>query len=592
MLRCTKRLVSLAVLTAFSLSVVNCGDVSARAKKPAVPKKVSVRVSQTKKWKITKVKKSQIRKTTWKVSDKKKLKLTKKTKDSVKVKGLKSGTVKVKAVVKMKKGKKTYKLSTTVKVTGGASEPTVQTTVGQSATAVPTVQPTGGQSSTSEPTLRPTESPTPEPPTPKPTIGKYTAMEDLPDDVDTLDESENPPDLLTMFDGSKVTNSGEWEARRREISGILQRYMYGIWRDGSEEEVSYSLGEDNQMAIHIKRGDKEAGFNATYHCPEGTPPEGGWPVIVIISIYGEFSDDYMDEKGYATIKFNYSDVASDNTDREGAFYELYPYDMEDWREQTGAVMAWAWGASKILDALEKGAGAELGISTENTIVSGVSRCGKAAAAAGAFEERFKVSMPVCSGYGGMTISRYRSNTLTYNLLPDFANDPKAGDVADLSAWTSTGGNEPIGSLRGSGWFNETYKGFARYQDQPFDAHYLAAMTAMEDRYLFIITGINSDMWSSPPGFWWTYELAKPAYDLIGLSDNIAIQMHLNLHGVETEDLCKLFAYTDYHFYGKTTDPATFPAPWNDLLKDFTLEDLKTCVFASEANKVPYEEGKP
>ena len=541
-----------------------------------------MRVSQSKVLKIKNVSKSKVKKTTWKVSNKKKLKLTQKKKTSVKLTGRKTGTVKVKAIVKI--GGKTYKLTTTVKISKKQSKKKVEIP------STPEQSDTSDQPSIPEQPNTPGQSGTPtQPDTPVQTeaVEVMKLMEGLPLSS-TYEKTVVPPDLLTMLDGTKVTTKEQWGQRRKEIKAILERYMYGVWRDGSEEEVSYSVSS-GKINITIKRGDKQSSFSASYTTPSGTAPEGGWPVIVSV---GGFSNSYVEQKGYAIISFTPTDIASDNTSRTGAFYTLYPYKTADWKEQTGSVMAWAWGASKIIDALEKGAGAELGISPVYTVVTGVSRYGKAAAAAGAFEERFKVSMPVCSGYGGMTMARYNSNNLTYNLLPDFENDPKKEDVADLSVWKSTGGTEPINSLQGAGWFNEEYKNFATYQNLPFDAHYIAALSAMEGRYMFIVTGINSDMWSSPPGFWWCYNEAKPAFDLMGLSDNLAIQMHLNLHGIETVDLCKLFAYTDYHFYNKTTDPATFPEPWNEVLAGFTLDSLKTCIFASAANAEAYEAGMP
>ncbi len=590
MRRSTRKIVTMATVFAMGASLVSVPETAQAAKKtkPMLPKKVTMQVSKTKTLKIKKVTKSKIKKTSWKVSDKKKVKLSKKKKNSVKVKALRAGTVKVTAKVKMKNGK-TYKLTSKVTIKkAGAPVETPQ------ATFSATVQPTTTPQMTVQPTVTPQAPITPSATaTVAPIVTDDPAqimakMEALPEGSTYDEKTIAAPDLMTLFDGTKITTKEQWTERRAEIKAILQRYMYGMWRDGSEEEVTCVASED-ELEITIKRGEETTSFSAAVTLPDGTAPEGDWPVIVSV---GAFGNDFVEESGYAIISFNTGDVASDNASRNGAFYDLYPYDSSDWKEQTGSVMAWAWGASKILDALEAGAGATLNISTENTIVTGVSRYGKAAAAAGAFEHRFKVSMPVCSGYGGMTMGRYNSNNLTYNLLPDFENDPKKDDVADLAVWKSTGGNEPINSLQGAGWFNETYKQFSSYQNLPFDAHYIAALSAMEDRYLFIVTGINSDMWSSPPGFWWCYNEAKPAFELLGLEDNLAIQMHLNLHGIETVDLCKLFTFTNHYFYNKDTNPADFPSPWNELLADFTLEDLKTCVFASEANQEAYMAGMP
>lgn len=37
------------------------------------------------------------------------------------------------------------------------------------------------------------------------------------------------PDLLTMTDGTPVTSSAQWEARRRELLNILAREQYGTF---------------------------------------------------------------------------------------------------------------------------------------------------------------------------------------------------------------------------------------------------------------------------------------------------------------------------------------------------------------------------
>jgi hypothetical protein len=137
---------------------------------------------------------------------------------------------------------------------------------------------------------------------------------------------------------------------------------------------------------------------------------------------------YALDKGYAVINlptagdfdmetFQVTDknvVASDDNAHTGAFYTLYPYGTAA-ESQTGVLMAWAWGASKTLDALEAGAAAEFNINANNAIITGTSRNGKAAAVAGAFEERFKITVPASSGAGGAAIYRYNSKGQTYDL---------------------------------------------------------------------------------------------------------------------------------------------------------------------------------
>lgn len=112
-----------------------------------------------------------------------------------------------------------------------------------------------------------------------------------------------------------------------------------------------------------------------------------------------FSDNckYAMERGYACFQYDCGQVSADNETRTGAFFTLYPYEKDNPTEQRGVLLAWAWGVSKILDALEAGAGKKLGINPALSLVGGVSRYGKSTAVAGAYDERIRVTVPFCSG---------------------------------------------------------------------------------------------------------------------------------------------------------------------------------------------------
>jgi hypothetical protein len=239
---------------------------------------------------------------------------------------------------------------------------------------------------------------------------------------------EDIPAVLKMIDGTDVTTAEQWPDRRAEISKIMQDNSYGQWRSG--ETVTYELSENSFgkiLTVKVSLDGKNVEFNASVELPAGTPPTGGWPVILAFGYLD--ADDWMSnskgnphqyaaDKGYAIINlptsgdldmttFQPTDknvVASDDNSHKGAFYTLYPYGSTA-ESQTGVLMAWAWGASKTLDALEAGASAELNINANNTIITGTSRNGKAAAVAGAFEKRFKITVPASSGAGGAAIYR-------------------------------------------------------------------------------------------------------------------------------------------------------------------------------------------
>ncbi len=74
-----------------------------------------------------------------------------------------------------------------------------------------------------------------------------------------------------------------------------------------------------------------------------------------------------------------------------------PRSPEDW----GALRAWAWGASRALDYLES----EPQVNAKHVGIEGVSRYGKAALVAMAFDQRFAVGLIGSSGKGGATLQR-------------------------------------------------------------------------------------------------------------------------------------------------------------------------------------------
>ena len=378
--------------------------------------------------------------------------------------------------------------------------------------------------------------------------------------VEQLEENPELTDPYTFFNGDKVVTKADWTKRSEELSDLYLYYMYGALPDTSDEKVTYDI-VDNILNITVEKKDKKVTFPVPFSLPDKSKAptkEGGYPVL--IAYLWLTQTEYANNKGYAVMTLDTSIIAADNTSRTGAFYDLYPYG-DIWQEQTGVLLAWSWGISKILDVLEAGAGAELGINPEYNIVTGVSRWGKAAAVSGAFDKRIKVTAPSCSGAGGMAAFRY----------------PTAGNVYDYSSigvtsdYTMTA-NEPLSSLQSSGerqWFNDYFLDFKDVNYLPFDQHLLAALCAEEGRYLFITGSYLYEDWTNPPAMWLTYLAAKEVFDFLDIGDNIAIHLHKEGHMVTDEDMVYLLDYCDYHFYG--------------LESESNLSDLTTSLYIEPAN---------
>src|SRR5205807_9302 len=101
----------------------------------------------------------------------------------------------------------------------------------------------------------------------------------------------------------------------------------------------------------------------------------------------------------AVAEFSFNQVAADSktNPRGGGIYQLYGDKID-----CGALMAWAWGVSRVIDALETVAE----VDTTKVVITGHSRYGKAVLVAGAFDERIAVTVPSHSGSAGVAPFRF------------------------------------------------------------------------------------------------------------------------------------------------------------------------------------------
>src|SRR5262249_6562286 len=132
-------------------------------------------------------------------------------------------------------------------------------------------------------------------------------------------------------------------------------------------------------------------------------------------------------------------IASDDGNHTGAFFALYPYKLDNAGDDHGVLLAWAWGASRGVDALEYLAANDATyanlLDLRKLVVTGYSRWGKAALLAGMLDERFQLTAPGGSGSGGATPYRYDS----------FGNVPfRHAPFGNLYPWGRSPGAEAMG----------------------------------------------------------------------------------------------------------------------------------------------------
>jgi hypothetical protein len=193
------------------------------------------------------------------------------------------------------------------------------------------------------------------------------------------------------------------------------------------------------------------------------------------------------ERGYAAATAYYGDLEPDHAEgwRDGVRGAMRERDGENgpMREgEWGAIGAWAWGLSRMLDLLET----MPEIDAAQCGVHGHSRLGKTALWAGAQDERFAFVISNNSGEGGAAL-KYR----------DFGETPA------------------IINKSFPHWFTETYNRYnADPKTCPVDQHQLIALVAPRLAY---VASATEDLWADPKGEFLSALHAQPVYSLFGLT---------------------------------------------------------------------------
>jgi hypothetical protein len=161
-------------------------------------------------------------------------------------------------------------------------------------------------------------------------------------------------------------------------------------------------------------------------------------------------------------------------------------------DQWGALRAWAWGASRALDYLET----VPAVDAKHVGIEGVSRYGKGALVAEAYDQRFYMGLIGSSGEGGAKLNRRNWGEAVESL---------------------TGGEYywMAGNFMKYGASEATF-GSKNANDLPVDSHELIAMCA--PRLVFISYGIpeHGDVkWLDQQGSYMATVAAQPVFQLLG-----------------------------------------------------------------------------
>lgn len=322
------------------------------------------------------------------------------------------------------------------------------------------------------------------------------------------DEAKVPayelPDPLQFDDGREVRNARQWEKKRRpQVLEVFAQEMYGHmparpeglhFSTISEETVYVGLGLRKVVRIYLD-ADQTHWFDVLIHLPK----DAAGPVPMFVGLNFKGNDATLDERadfrwpyelvlkagmGVATawrdtIEPDGKDskiAEAEDVCRDGGVRSWYNKDG-DW----GAISAWAWGLSRIVDYLET----DEAYDTDRLAVIGHSRLGKTALWAGANDLRFDMVISNDSGCCGAAISRRKFGETFAVIDTSFPH-----------------------------WFTrefDKYKG--REEIFPADQHWLIALAAPRPVY---VASATEDLWADPKGEWLAAKAAEPVYALFGM----------------------------------------------------------------------------
>lgn len=292
------------------------------------------------------------------------------------------------------------------------------------------------------------------------------------------------PELVRLFDREMygrvpaAAPSIRWQevGRERRMKGgvpvVTRQYLGKAASDGAlAMELAVTLPENGNGKVPLVL---ELGFREGFRFPGQPAPTGPhWTDLVVGRGFG-----------YAiivTATVQPDDGAGLAEGVIGLASGSRPRAPDEW----GALRAWAWGASRALDLLER----DPRVDARRVAVEGLSRYGKAALVAMAYDQRFSLGFIGSSGAGGAKLLRRNFGEKLENLA-------SSGEYH---------------------WFTPNflkYGGPLTVADLPVDAHMLIALAA--PRPLFIGAGnFDADGWVDPRGSFEAARTASPVYRLLG-----------------------------------------------------------------------------
>jgi hypothetical protein len=338
-----------------------------------------------------------------------------------------------------------------------------------------------------------------------------------------LPSNSKLPDPFMMISGTRIASKGEWQCRRAETAAQLQNYETGKKNPTAAGAVTGSFAS-NRLTVNVLG----KSFSVMITLPSGSGP---FPAVVYLD--GSQLSGTIGGMGVASIAFDTNSMANQSGMRgSGSFYSITGGDGS-----SGALIGWAWGVSRIIDALEVTPAAK--IDPKRIGVTGCSRNGKGALVVGAFDERIALTIPQESGSGGTASWR-----VSYAEDASFGGTMNSHKVQTLD---SAYGEQP--------WFGTALQQFgttANANKLPFDHHQLLGLVAPRGLLILENTdyqwlGVNSVANAAAAG--------RKIFQGLGVPDNIGFSNsgHTHCGAIDSTESGFLRAFVQKFLLNQTAD---------------------------------------
>jgi len=449
-------------------------------------------------------------------------------------------------------------------------------------------------------------------------VGLRWADTKYPDPVD-LPSSATLPNPYQFFNSERtVETTSDWQERRAEILDLAQFYEYGYMPQEGSVSVTDIVADPKggyTVSYTVDANGNSVATSFNIKLPESLQNESGAAIIIGdqsltsyeiagVTFPAEWTtDDRSDAVAWGNRNAMGFDFNTFSMREMGLFYKLFPYSRSS-TDEVSAEMAFAYGASRVIDVLELIADdprLPIKLDTGKIAIKGFSIYGKYAFVAAVFDERIGVCIPGASGASGLSPWRYVYIGHEY----DWTDTPFYNTEASANATAS--GTEFMGNSIRHNRVRETelfrrFLNFGHMYEQepnaygygtrlPYDQNDLLATLApraviLENTVNDYNDGSESDALSM--------EIAKSVYDALGYDGDELLRFNYGKYassgdphgqvgpGAVTAELLQHF------FYGtdapETINPFTLPVSHGKSPFDYYYGGFNAITGGTEGNQ--------